>query len=154
MELALAEFQNCGMATSQRKIVFRGPAPAAKKAASLPPPAVDPVEPAKVTPRFKGPKGRPTFIRAWRKHRGYTQEQLAEMVGMSPGNLSQIETRKQDYTASTLEALAMQLNCEPADLLVRDPTDPEGIWSLWDKAQPAQRKQIIAIVEGLLRAAS
>jgi transcriptional regulator with XRE-family HTH domain len=107
-----------------------------------------------VRTRFKEPRGRPHFIRQWRKHRGYTQEQLAEMAGMSPGNLSQIENRKQDYTQSTLEALAEALNCEPADLLVRNPADPEGIWSLWDRAGEAERRQIVAVIEGLLRASS
>jgi hypothetical protein len=37
------------------------------------------------------------------------------------------------------------------DFLIRDPTDPEGIWSLWEAAKPAQRKQIIGIIKGLLQ---
>jgi transcriptional regulator with XRE-family HTH domain len=106
----------------------------------------------KVTTRFKTPPGRPTYIRAWRKYRQLTQEQLAERAEMSPGNLSQLENQKQDYTRSTLERLAEALNCDPVDLLIRDPNDPEGIWSLWDQAKPAQKRQIIGVIEGLLRA--
>lgn len=70
---------------------------------------------------------------------------------MSPANLSNIETGKTGYTQETLEALANALNCDVADLLVRNPTDPDSIWSLWDRAKPAQRKQIVGIIEGLLR---
>ena len=101
---------------------------------------------------FKQPPGRPHFIKQWRKFRGLTQAQLADRMEMSPASISQIETRKQDYTQETLERLAAALMCEPADLLIRDPSDPEGIWSLWDRAKPGQRKQILAVVEGLLKA--
>jgi hypothetical protein len=38
------------------------------------------------------PIGQHHFIREWRKHRGLTQVQLAERVGMYQGNLSKIES--------------------------------------------------------------
>jgi DNA-binding Xre family transcriptional regulator len=103
-----------------------------------------------VETNFKQPF-RPTFIRQWRKYRGLTQERLADRVGMSNGNLSMIETGKTGYTQETLETLASALQCAPADLLMRDPTDPEGIWSLWDSAKPAERKQMIEVMKTLLR---
>lgn len=105
----------------------------------------------KVETRFKQPPFRPTFIRQWRKKRGLTLEVCAERAGMSKGNLSNIETGKTGYNQATLEALADALQCEPVDLLIRNPADPEGIWSLWDTAKPAQRKQIIGIIKGLLQ---
>lgn len=104
-----------------------------------------------VQTRFKRAPFRPTFIKQWRKHRGLTQERLADRVGMSNGNLSQIENGNTAYTQETLEALAEALQCAPADLLMRNPTDPEGIWSLWDQAKPAERLQIIEVVKTLLR---
>ena len=104
----------------------------------------------KVQTRFKGAPFRPTYIRQWRKHRRLTLEQLSERVGMSAGNLSNIETGKTGYGQDTLEALADALQCGPADLLMRNPTDPEAIWTLWENAKPAQRKQIIGIIMGLL----
>lgn len=103
-----------------------------------------------VETRFKEPKFHPTFIRQWRKKRGLSQERLADRVGMTGGNLSEIENGNTGYTQATLEALAEALQCSAADLLIRDPSDPEGLWSLWETAKPAQRKQIIGIIKGLL----
>jgi transcriptional regulator with XRE-family HTH domain len=105
-----------------------------------------------VETRFKQPPFRPTFIRHWRKFRRLTLEACAERAGMSKGNLSNIETGKTGYNQATLEALAEALQCEPVDLLIRNPIDPDGIWSLWETAKPAQRKQIIGIIKGLLSA--
>jgi transcriptional regulator with XRE-family HTH domain len=107
-----------------------------------------------VETNFKAPQFRPTFIREWRKHRGLTQERLADRIGMSNGNLSMIERGETGYTQATLEILAEALQCEPADLLVRNPMDAEGIWSLWDKAKPAERKQIVEVVKAMLRTAA
>jgi transcriptional regulator with XRE-family HTH domain len=105
----------------------------------------------KVIPNFKPePRFRPAFIRQWRKHRGITQERLADRAGMSPGNLSNIETGKQPYTQGHMEALADALNCEVVDLLVRDPSDPEGIWTLWERARPAERQQIVRVAQALI----
>jgi len=103
-----------------------------------------------VQTRLKGAPFRPTFIRQWRKYRRLTLEQLSERISMSAGNLSNIETGKTGYGQDTLEALAEALQCDPADLLMRNPTDPEAIWSLWENAKPSQRKQIIGIIKGLL----
>jgi transcriptional regulator with XRE-family HTH domain len=96
-------------------------------------------------------KRRRTFIKEWRKHRVLTQEQLAERVGMSPGNVSLIERGLQNYTQETLEAFAGALQCEVADLLIRNPTDPEGIWSIWDHAKPGERRQIIEMARILIK---
>jgi transcriptional regulator with XRE-family HTH domain len=104
----------------------------------------------KVETRFKQPPFRPTFIRQWRKKRGLTLEACAERAGMTKGNLSNIETGKTGYNQGTLEALAQALQCDPVDLLIRNPADPEGIWSLWERAQPAQRKQLAGIIAAYL----
>lgn len=108
----------------------------------------------KVDTRFKAPPFRPTFIRQWRKFRGLTLEKCAERSGMSKGNLSNIETGKTGYNQATLEALAEALQCDPVDLLIRDPSEPDGIWSLWERAQPAQRKQLLGMIDGFLNAAT
>jgi transcriptional regulator with XRE-family HTH domain len=105
----------------------------------------------KVRTNFKQPKGRPNFIREWRKFRGYTQEQLAEMVGVNPTMISHLETRRHNYTQEMLEAIADALNCLPADLLMRNPQEPEAIWSLWDRANPGERAAIVSMVDGYLR---
>lgn len=105
-----------------------------------------------VQTRFKRPPFKPTFIRQWRKYRGLTIEGLAQRSGMSKGNLSNIETGKTGYNQDTLEALAEALQCDPADLLMRNPSDPEAIWTLWEHAKPAERREIVGVIRALLDA--
>ena len=104
----------------------------------------------KITPNPK-PKRRPNYIRQWRKHRGLTQEQLAERIGTTHATVSRIERGLQDFTGEFLELTADALMCEPPDLLIRDPTDTESIWSLWERAQPGERRQIVALSDALLK---
>lgn len=92
---------------------------------------------------------RPLFLRQWRKHRGLTQEKLAERLGTSKGYISELESGKQRYNQQHLEALAEALDCDPVDLLIRDPTDPEGIWSIWDRVRPVDKETAKRILEQL-----
>ena len=91
------------------------------------------------------------FVREWRKHRGYSLEQLADMIGTTHATLSRVERGLLPYNQAFLERTAEMLMCEPADLLVRNPQDPEGIWSVWDRAKPGERRQIVEIARTLLR---
>jgi len=107
----------------------------------------------KVKPNPKPARSR-HFIREWRKHRGYSQEELAELVGVSTSSISQLETYKQGFTDTTLQALADALACQPGDLLMRNPLDDDAPWSIWDtvkKAAPQKRAEIIAVIETMLR---
>jgi transcriptional regulator with XRE-family HTH domain len=107
----------------------------------------------KVTPIPKPARPR-FFFREWRKHRGYNQEELAEIVGVTASTISQLETGKQGFTDSTLVALADALACSPGDLLMRNPLDQDAPWSIWDnvkKAPAAQRAAIVAVVETMLK---
>jgi transcriptional regulator with XRE-family HTH domain len=98
------------------------------------------------------PARRPTFIRAWRKHRGLTLAQLADRlqveleVDISEGQLSRIERGETPYSQDILEAIAHVLRCEPADLIMRDPTQANAVWSLIDTLKPVEREQAIAAV--------
>lgn len=91
------------------------------------------------------------FVRQWRKFRGYSQEQLAEMIGVTHGAISQLERGLTQYTQPLLEALADALQTDPPSLLIRDPTQNESIWSLWDRAKPAQREKLEAMAEIILK---
>ena len=108
---------------------------------------------SKVTPNFK--QERPTYyFKQWRKYRGLTQEMLAERIHATASTISQLETGKQGFTNSTLEALAEALNCQPGDLLMRDPLKVDAIWSIQDqflKATPDQQKQIVYLVDVILK---
>ena len=67
------------------------------------------------------------FLKEWRKDRGYSQERLAEMIGTTKGYLSDLERGVRRYNQDLLEQLALALNCTPADLIRRRPTDPDSI---------------------------
>ncbi len=73
---------------------------------------------------------------------------------MSHSQLSRIETGKQSYTQELLESLAELYMCDVVDLLIRDPLDPEGLWTLWQRAKPGERQQIVAVAGALLKQAS
>ena len=82
---------------------------------------------------------------------GITQEQLAERIGLDRAYISKIESGKRRYDQPFLEAVAEALKCEPADLLIRDPSDPEGIWSIYDQLQPVERVQLVEIAKTIKR---
>lgn len=92
------------------------------------------------------------YIREWRDHRGLTQEQMAERIGMSRAYLSMIESGKRRYDQPFLEAAAEVLRCQPADLIMRNPTDPDGLWSIWDQLTQPQRVQMVEIAQTIRRA--
>jgi transcriptional regulator with XRE-family HTH domain len=105
-----------------------------------------------VKPRFKRKQTyRITFIRKWRTHRGLTLAQVADRVGTTHATLSRIERGVQPYNQPLLEAIADALQTEAASLLMRDPTDPEALWTILDRASPSERKQIRAIAETFLK---
>lgn len=93
----------------------------------------------------------PHYIKEWRKFRGYTQEQLAERIGIARSYLTKIEKGSRRYDQPFLEAAAQALRCEPADLIVRDPSDPEGLWSIWDQLTGAERVQAVEVIKAIKR---
>jgi transcriptional regulator with XRE-family HTH domain len=97
---------------------------------------------------------RPTFIRQWRHHRGLTLEKLADRMDMTPSHISMLERGERAYSQATLEAVASALQTDVASLLMRDPTDVDAIWSIWDRATPGQRRQIAEIARTLVKQAS
>lgn len=94
------------------------------------------------------------FLRAWRKHPNVGNErtlvEVAEYLGMTHGNLSKIERGLVPYNEELLDALADLYGVEPVDLLIRDPSDPERMWSIWQQAKPGQRRQIAAVAEAIV----
>lgn len=90
---------------------------------------------------------RPTFIREWRKHRLLTLERLAERIDVTAGALSQLERGDTGYTQPMLEALAEALSCEPADLIMRPPSAPNGIEAIWSRIAPSDRAKLMPMLE-------
>ncbi|HCK84060.1 MAG TPA: hypothetical protein DHW63_05940 [Hyphomonadaceae bacterium] len=79
-------------------------------------------------------KRRRIFLREWRIFRNKTQSQVAEALGVTKTHVSNIENGKRQYTQELLEAAAEYLACDPAHILNVDPTNPQGIWSIWEIA--------------------
>lgn len=95
---------------------------------------------------------RPSFIRAWRKHRGLTMDQLAADIGISVSQLSSVERGEQPYTQRTLESLASALDCRAIDLLATDPNgDQEQVELLRtiDGMTPEKRRLLHRIAKTL-----
>lgn len=91
----------------------------------------------------------PLFLRQWRKHRGLTQEQLADRVNMTAPTISQLENNKQGFTGESLAKLAHALGCTPAALIAYDPTCQDSLWPVVEaaeKLQPKDRQRILAIL--------
>jgi transcriptional regulator with XRE-family HTH domain len=97
------------------------------------------------------PRYRRTFIREWRQNRGLTLEQLGERIDMTPSNLSMLERGQRGYAQETLEKIADALQTEVASLLMRNPTDRDAIWSIWERAQAGERETIVDLAETILR---
>jgi len=93
----------------------------------------------------------PFYLRQWRKHRGYTLERLSEMAGMSVGNLSDLERGKHGFNQAHLEHFAELLRCRPQDLIMRDPTAPQPIWSIWDDVPETQRGQALEVLKAFTK---
>jgi transcriptional regulator with XRE-family HTH domain len=94
---------------------------------------------------------RRTFIRQWREHRGLTQEQLADRLETSVASISRLESGTQPYTQDVLEALSEALGADPASLLMRNPNDPEAIWSIWDQAKKGERELIEQLARSVVK---
>lgn len=90
-----------------------------------------------------------TFIRDWRKHRNLTIERLADRLTLTAASLSRIERGLQPYSQPILEALADALRCSPADLLMRNPSQDQMVWSLWDQLDPTQKQRARGFIEAL-----
>lgn len=91
------------------------------------------------------------FLRAWRKFRHKTLEQVADHLHMSHSQLSRIERLEQPYNQELLEKLAELYMCDIVDLLIRDPSKPEAIWTIWEQANEGERQQIRDVAEALTR---
>jgi transcriptional regulator with XRE-family HTH domain len=106
------------------------------------------------------PTYRKTFIREWRKFRGLTLDQVTsrlEQLGgheVGAGHLSMLERGQRAYTQATLEALADALRTDVASLLMRDPTAPDALWSIWDQAKPGERRNIEKAVRAAVKRAA
>ncbi len=62
-------------------------------------------------------------IKAIRKNKKFTQEQLAELIGIEPQSLSYIETGKFSPSPDTLQKLGEVLKVQPYEFYYFEPTN-------------------------------
>ena len=108
------------------------------------------------------------YLREWRKASGLTLEQAADRieraseahldgvasarpVGMTHATLSRIERGKLPYNQVLLELLAQVYHTDRASLIMRDPSDPDGLWSIWEQLRPRERTQAVEVMKALHR---
>lgn len=93
-----------------------------------------------------------TYIRAWRKERGYTLDDMVgrlEVLGVKTtgATLSRIETGKVPYSQDILEAIAEALDVTVAQLIEHNPDIPTspvaGIFDKLDAEQAAQAEAVL-----------
>jgi phage repressor protein C with HTH and peptisase S24 domain len=75
------------------------------------------------------------FLKAWREHRGLTQERLADAVGTGKVQISRLERAERRLTLDWMLKLAKALDIEPGDL-TRAPPEDAGSHTQSDKSRP------------------
>lgn len=76
---------------------------------------------------------------------------MADRIGMSHQNLGKIERGAVPYSEHLLERLAEEYRCDIVDLIIRDPTDPDGLWSVYDQLKPVERLQLVEMAKVIKR---
>lgn len=65
-------------------------------------------------------------LREWRTKRALSQQELADLAGVSKANISRIEAGLQKPRAATVRSLATALNVTTEDLILWGEDPPDG----------------------------
>ncbi len=92
-------------------------------------------------------------IQRLRRARGYTQQQLAEMVGISTNYLSDIERGKNSARIDKLVAVINALGCSADDIFedVIDTAPDVDISAKAEQLSPQQAAVVSAVIDALSR---
>lgn len=100
-------------------------------------------------PQEKPRTGRKNYIRQWRDRLGMTQEELGEKIDRSQEQVARIERGDNSYTAATIEAIALALECRAADLISRPPGIEDQVRALVGSLSPEGKRRAVAIIQAL-----
>lgn len=97
------------------------------------------------------------YLREWRKKTDLTQKQVVErlsyyddpLLPQTEASLSRLETRKQPYSQRILEALADIYDCEPHELLGRNPLIDSQVIDMVARLDGRRQAQIAAFIQTL-----
>jgi len=96
--------------------------------------------------------GGPNNLRAWREHRGLSQNELADMVDTTQSQITHLENGERALSAKWLRKLAKALRTTPGHLLDHDPRNlPTDIVDIWLDADPDERRQLIDMAKVIVR---
>ena len=90
-------------------------------------------------------------MRQWREYRDRSLEQVAEAIGSTHATLSRIERGLIPYSQDLLEKVAEYLATDAASLIMRDPSNDEAIWTIWEHAEQGERQMIVDIAQTVLK---
>jgi transcriptional regulator with XRE-family HTH domain len=89
----------------------------------------------------------PENIRVFRKKLGYTQEQIAEYLGISTAAVTQYETGARVVPTTTVSKLALLFNVEEYQLYIEDPQQLQILSAFAFRADELQSKDLKSISE-------
>lgn len=91
------------------------------------------------------------FLREWRTFRKLTQADVAELVGTTASMINHLENGNRGLSHKWLIRLAPALGTSPGFLLDQNPHAlPNQILEIWNRADPAQRAQLIRVAEAIV----
>ena len=101
------------------------------------------------------------YLKEWRKHRRYTQDQVIDrlvilddpLLPTTAESLSRLENGKQPYSQRIVEALADIYQCEPDHLIGRDPSKDGEVIDLWGRLTDSQRGIARAMLDEMAKQA-
>lgn len=92
-------------------------------------------------------------IREHRKRRGWTLDQLADVVGTSKGYLSDLETGKRTGGIEMLRSIAQALDVTEGELFTPESDDERAMLdhvAVYQQLSPEDKKAIARMARGLL----
>lgn len=89
------------------------------------------------------------YLKEWRLAKNLTQQDLADRLETTKGQISRWENNTRALTMDVQVALADALSIDPAALF-RDPEQPSAD-DLLRNATPEQRRQAFTVIEALLK---
>lgn len=89
----------------------------------------------------------PHRLKAMREEKGWSRLKLAQEADMSPGNITNLEDRRQGFSTRGLHKLAQALGCKPSDIIDLDlvPDEPANrLREAWEAAEPDVKAAFLA----------
>lgn len=94
----------------------------------------------------------PNYLRAWRKFRGLSQVELAELVGSTHQVVGYLERGRTQLSAKWLRKLAEALETTPGHLLDVDPEKlGNDIVDIWSRIPDRDREQAARVLRSFTR---